>query len=308
MSDAGKLPRVTAGVLSYNRKDDLRVTLEHLLEDEYPNLEILLLDNGSTDGTREMLEKYFASRHDPRLHIIYAAKNTGISARNTIFLEAQGKYLFSLDDDSYPSTTRLVSETVRMMEEDESIAALFCACIHPVTGYNETRGIERFATGGDAARGYDIVNFAAGGTIFRLSDVMKTHMYDEEYFFAREELDFGFQLMHLGQRIAFHPDCVVHHVMSPANRFASRRLMQFTRNTVWTVWKFFPLGVAIPLNLLFFLRRIAALVKDPRRVMPVCSGFFHGVRGFRRMRRKERRFTYRQAFRLRRSLLKILYE
>jgi GT2 family glycosyltransferase len=301
-------PRVTAGVLSFNRKDDLRVTLERLLEDEYPNLEILLLDNASTDGTREMLEKDFAPRHDFRLRILYAETNTGVGARNVIFREALGAYLFSLDDDSYPSTPQLLTETVRMMEEDESIAALCCACVHPVTGYNETIGIERFASGGDSRRGYDIVNVAPGGTIFRMSDVLKTHLFDEEFFYAREELDFGFQLVQLGRRIVFRPDCVVYHVMSPANRFAYTRLMQFTRNTVWTIWKFFPLGVAIPLNLLFFLRRLAALLKDPRRFAPVCSGFFKGMRGYRRMRRKEQKFTFSQTLRLWRSLYKILYE
>ena len=308
MNDFLKPPLVTAGVLSFNRREDLRVTLEKLLLDEYPNLEILLLDNASTDGTRTMLESEFAPRNDPRLRILYAGTNTGVGARNTIFREARGSYLFSLDDDSYPSTPGLVTATVHIMERDATLAALCCACIHPETGYDETRGIERFATGGDAKHGYDIVNVAPGGTLFRMSDVLKTHFYDEEYFYAREELDFGFQLVQLGKRILFRPDLVVHHVMSPGNRFAYARLLQFTRNTVWTVWKFFPLVFAVPLNVLFLVRRLLPAIKDPRRFAPVFAGFFAGLKGCIRMRRKERKFTFRQSMALWRSLLKILYE
>jgi GT2 family glycosyltransferase len=308
MSESPAKPLVTAGVLSFNRKEDLRTTLEHLLRDAYPNLEILLLDNASTDGTRAMLERDFASLNDPRLRILYAETNTGVGARNEIFRAARGKYLLSLDDDSYPSTTTLTTDLVRFMEEDESIAALCCACIHPVTGYDETIGIERFATGGNAERGYDIVNVAPGGTMFRMTDVLRTHFYDPEYFYAREELDFGFQLVQLGKRIVFRRDCVVHHVMSPGNRFAHARLMQFTRNTVWTIWKFFPLSIAIPLNFLFLLRRSAAAVKDRRRLPPVCAGFFEGLKGCARMRKKERKFTLRRTAALWRSIFKILYE
>jgi GT2 family glycosyltransferase len=308
VSNTVNSPLVSVGILSFNRKDDLRTTLEELLGDEYPNLEILLLDNASTDGTRAMLEREFMTRNDPRLRILYADANTGVSARNTIFREARGSYLFSFDDDSYPSTPGLISETVRLMEEDASIGALFCACIHPTTGYDETRGIERFATGGDAESGYDVVNFAAGGTIFRMADMRKTHLYDPEYFFAREELDLGFQLVQMGKRIVYRPDLIVYHHMSPGNRFPSPRLLKFTRNTIWTIWKFFPLVVAVPLNVLFLLRRFLSCLKDPRRFIPVCNGFFHGLLGAGRMRAKERRFTLRQTRAQWRSLCKILYE
>lgn len=301
-------PLVTIGILSYNRCDDLRNTLIHLLEDEYANSEILLIDNASTDGTVAMLQQEFTSAKYPRLRILRNESNLGIQARNFLFDEAKGKYFFSFDDDSYPSTGSMITQTVSIMESDPSIAVLCCSCIHPVTGYNETRGIERFATGGSPREGYDLVNIAAGGSAFRMEDIRQTKGYDPDFFHGREENDLAFQLVHRDKRIVFCPQLIVSHLMSGSNRDVHSRLKYVVRNTLWLLWKYFPFPVSIPMALLFSIRRFLSCVKDVKRFGAVMRGLACGISGYRRMKMKAHRFSLTRSLKLWRSLWKMLYE
>lgn len=51
-------PLLTVAIVTYNRKDRLKATLDHVLADDYPNREIVVVDGGSKDGTQEMLASY----------------------------------------------------------------------------------------------------------------------------------------------------------------------------------------------------------------------------------------------------------
>lgn len=308
MDDHTIKPLVTIGILSYNRCDDLRTTLNHILSDAYQNTEVLLLDNASTDGTRFMLSNEFASTQYPQLRFILNETNMGVAARNNIFQEAKGKYLFSFDDDSYPSTHQVITHAVAIMESDPTIAALCCSCLHPVTGYNETKGIERFASKGDSQKGYDIINIAPGGTMFRMEDIRKTSGFDWDFFYARDENDLAFQLVQHGKRIVFDPSLVVYHLMSLRNREIYTRIKFFTRNTLWLFWKYFPLLVSIPMIFLFAIRRYLPCIKDWKRFVPVTRGLFDGITGYQKMRKKAKRFTLLHSFKLWRTFWKILYE
>ena len=52
-----KHPLVTVNILSYNRKDELRNTLTKVFEQDYKNIEVIVVDNASTDGSGEMVKK-----------------------------------------------------------------------------------------------------------------------------------------------------------------------------------------------------------------------------------------------------------
>ncbi|HJW29031.1 MAG TPA: glycosyltransferase, partial [Saprospiraceae bacterium] len=83
------LPLITLGVLSYNRKEDLRGTLDVLTAGIwYPRIEIIVIDNGSKDDSMEMVRSLF-----PEVQIVELSENVGIAARNNLFKRANGKYI-----------------------------------------------------------------------------------------------------------------------------------------------------------------------------------------------------------------------
>lgn len=89
-----------------NRLDYLKRAIDSVLEQKEIDLELVIVDNGSSDGTRAHLEKL--SRKDCRVNYIRLTQNRGACyARNLAIENASGKYLTGLDDDDYFSPGRL---------------------------------------------------------------------------------------------------------------------------------------------------------------------------------------------------------
>jgi GT2 family glycosyltransferase len=299
------LEQVTAGILSYNRAADLRRTLDAVLSIE--ELSVLVLDNGSGDGSRQLLEEA-VSLQPGRLTVVLRDDNIGIAARNDMFGHVATPFLLSLDDDSWPRSAEDVQAMLGLMQGDSRIAAVCASCVHPDTGIAETAGIERFAGGGSADAGYDVVNIAAGGTLLRMEAVRSTAGYGADFFWGREENDLAFQLIRNGWRVVYYPSALVWHAMSPVGRDVYGRLRMVTRNSLWLLWKYFPLVVSLPLSLLFALRRLLPVVKDVRRLRPVLGGLREGYAGMLRMRAYDMVFGAAATLRLRHWFLKLLYE
>jgi GT2 family glycosyltransferase len=92
-----EFPLVTVNILSFNRKDELRNTLTKVYEQDYKNIEVIVVDNASSDGSPEMVKEEF-----PDVILIKLDKNIGIAGWNRGFEVAKGEYILVLDDDSYP--------------------------------------------------------------------------------------------------------------------------------------------------------------------------------------------------------------
>ena len=99
MSEKEQLPLITIGVSAYNRKDYLRESLNSLLVQTYKNCEIIVVDDGSVDGTGEMVKSEF-----PQVRYIYQENAGDAAAKNTAAFAANGEYIVFNDSDDlfYP--------------------------------------------------------------------------------------------------------------------------------------------------------------------------------------------------------------
>lgn len=107
-------PMVSIIVPIYNAENYLRRCVDSILNQEYTNFELLLVNDGSTDASGDICEEY--GDRDPRV-IVIQKENTGVSdSRNRALDRARGKYLQFLDSDDWitPDATRLF---VRAAEE-----------------------------------------------------------------------------------------------------------------------------------------------------------------------------------------------
>ena len=97
----GALPKVSVIVLTYNNLALTKACLESLERNtHYPNWELILIDNASTDGTQEFLANYAA--HNPHARLIQNESNRGFSASNNQgLLAAGGEYFVILNNDTY---------------------------------------------------------------------------------------------------------------------------------------------------------------------------------------------------------------
>ena len=111
---------VSIVIPTFNKRDLLGSTLASVINQTYRNLEILLVDNGSTDGTRLLIQSYLD--HSPEiLRLVEMKENLGPSgARNAGILAAKGKYIFLLDGDDLLMPKKVETQ-VSYMELNEGV-------------------------------------------------------------------------------------------------------------------------------------------------------------------------------------------
>lgn len=108
------IPLVTVAIAAYNVEKFLRDGLEYIQNQTYSNLEIILVDDGSTDHTPEMCDEL--AKEDPRI-LVFHKKNGGLgSARNVGIDQAKGEYLyfFDVDDSIEPD---FIADSVQYAEQ-----------------------------------------------------------------------------------------------------------------------------------------------------------------------------------------------
>ena len=88
------LPLISIGVSTYNRKDYLKLSLDSLLAQTYPNCEIIVVDDGSVDGTGEMVQACY-----PQVRYVYQTNAGDAAAKNHAARLAQGEYIVFNDSD-----------------------------------------------------------------------------------------------------------------------------------------------------------------------------------------------------------------
>jgi glycosyltransferase involved in cell wall biosynthesis len=127
-------PLVSIALITYQNASYLEESIESILAQTYPNIEIIIADDGSTDGSMKIIEGY-AERFN-RIKILSAPVNRGISANiNTAFGHCEGEYicLIAGDDAMYP---RKIERQVEYLENNRR----FELCFHNVDVYDDERG------------------------------------------------------------------------------------------------------------------------------------------------------------------------
>lgn len=196
-------PTVSVVVLAYNRRDEVAVTLGKILAElEYPRdrLEILLVDNASTDGTADMVRERF-----PEVWVIRNAVNVGVSGWNVGLATSTGSWCLMLDDDCYVTGDGL-RRAVRAAEEDAADLVSFrvVSSIEPGYFFNDEYRSGLFAFWGCAA-------------LISRRAVDELHGYDPKIFFWANEMELTMRLLDRGWRHLFLPEVVAVHMKPPTN-------------------------------------------------------------------------------------------
>ncbi len=134
-------PLISIIVPTYNRAHTIERAVESIIAQTYKHFEVIIVDDGSTDDTLHVLEKY---HKDKSIRIIKHGKNRGVTAAiNTGFNHISGEWFTVLGSDDEMIETALETMIGVPAELDETIDAITCNCIDSVTKSFAGKGIDK---------------------------------------------------------------------------------------------------------------------------------------------------------------------
>ena len=169
-----KTPLVTIYITNYNYAHYIEKAIESVVNQSFKDYEVLIIDDGSTDDSREIIEKYSKNSN---FQIIYQ-KNKGLVVTNNIALRlSQGKYIMRLDADDYLDVNAL-NIMVSEMESDNDLGLVFPNYFIVDEDENILNFRKRIATEGNNVKD----NPAHGAcTLIRKKFLESIGGYDESY-------------------------------------------------------------------------------------------------------------------------------
>jgi GT2 family glycosyltransferase len=220
------MPRISVVVITMNRRRELAQCIDSILAQDCEDLELVVVDNASTDGTSAWIKEQY-----PSVHLITSSKNQGVAAgRNRGIGAASAPVCVCIDDDAWFRSTSACSAIARDFADAPDLECLALRIVSDPPAAVDTRYIPRVDRRAPAAT-FDCAFFVGAAFAVRSAAFHRVGGFWEPLFYAGEELDFAYRLLAAGGRIAYTSRVVVVHQESA--RTGARWVYFNTRNRPW---------------------------------------------------------------------------
>lgn len=230
--------RGTVVVLTHNRRVQLLQTLRALsrLPDGWP---VIVVDNGSTDGTAEAVRREF-----PNMLLICSRRNIGAAARNIGVAYVHTPYIAFCDDDTQWQAGSL-ERAGRILDQHPQIGVLNGRVMVGEAGRVDPTCTTMACSPLDRENlpGPQLLGFMAGACIMRTRAFYEAGGYWPPLFIGGEEELLALDLAERGWRMVYAEDVVTHHFPSRL-RNGTQRQRLLLRNAIWVAWMRLPLRQA----------------------------------------------------------------
>lgn len=211
-----KFPKIFVIILNYNGKNCVADTLKSVLNSNYPNAEIVLVDNGSTDDSPEMIRRNF-----PKIVFIKNSQNLGFAAGMNVgiryALERGADYVLLLNYDAEISENLLLLMTEEM-EKDKKIGIASSTITDMNSNIWFSGGridwlrIRAVHEKDKKEENYFNSDYISGCAMLIRAEVFKqTGLMDENFFLYYEDADFSLRARRAGYKLLVLPQSLVRH-------------------------------------------------------------------------------------------------
>ncbi|MDI6792376.1 MAG: glycosyltransferase family 2 protein [bacterium] len=251
-------PLVTVAIPTKNRRDLLKRCLDALLKQSYANFEIVVVNDGSTDDTDELLEKY-------PVRVVRNSQSWGPSiARNQGTEKAKGDIVCYIDDDALPDEDWLAA-LVRRFSEEKDMAGVggMLYDLDGETKTNQCTSPPRYWVGDR------FTVFWGGNAAFRKDVLEKMNGFDEFMEFGFEEVDLCVRLSLSGYKLVIEPKAVVWHPERTGQAKEEKQCYYTVRN-----------GMYYRLKNFTSINDTITILKDGLKESSIFSNLFKFFRGY----------------------------
>ena len=230
---------VSVIIINWNGKHFLEECLKSLYRQSYKTIEVIIVDNGSTDGSIEFIEKKY-----PKAIVIKNSKNKGFAeANNQGFRIAHGEYILFLNNDT-KVTNNFLTNLVKKIETNPKIGVIQSKILlmdspeflDSVGGYLTPTGfLYHYGINKKVSVKYskEIAVFSAKGACMLLRKsvgnkiALNGDIFDKDYFAYFEETDMCHRVWIAGYTILFDPESVIYHKMGGTSSKMDNAFIQF---------------------------------------------------------------------------------
>lgn len=266
-------------ILNYNGENSIESTIQSALGIHYPKerYEIIVVDNASTDRSREVIRHFIDSlttNHQP-LITLFLDNNLGFAAGNNEGIKiAKGEYIILLNNDCVVDKNWL-TELVAVAQKDETIFAVNPKVYLGNSNKVQNAGITIFPNGYAQDRGAtpidkkqdyqedhgqfnkerEIDAACAVATLYRKSILDKIGLLDESFFLYYEDVEISERAKKQGYKIVYAPKAIVHHLHAASSgEYSPFFLYHSEKGRLLHVFLHFPMSVFIKEYITFSIK------------------------------------------------------
>ncbi len=246
---------VSVVIVNWNGEPFLGKALDSVLRQDYRSIEIIAVDNASTDRSVDLVRERY-----PQVKLLLNGQNLGFAAGNNMGIRhARGRYIVLLNNDaelghdcitemkraidSDPRFGACASKIYLKFEENLLDAAGIAIC---PDGLSIGRGrLER----GDCYNAEEEVFFGSGCCIMCRRDMLEdvsidNDYFDEDFFMYADDTDLGWRARLRGWKTIYSPLARTYHAHSlAAGSYSPFKAFHVERNRIWVALKYFPPGL-----------------------------------------------------------------
>lgn len=262
------MPELSIIILNWNGRHFLDDCLSSIAKQSFRDFEVVLIDNGSVDGSAKYLREFF-----PWVQLLELPVNKGFAEGNNLgFEKCRGKYIVTLNNDT-KLEPEFLAELVKKVESDLQIGMVAAKMLNfYITDRIDSIGIKATTAGfganigvgetdnGDYDLSVPVFGASAGAALYRRSMLEETGFFDVDFFAYYEDLDLAWRGQLAGWRSVTAPAAIAYHIHSAT----SGRMSHFTvyhlhRNKWYTIIKNWPAALLIKYIIPVIFYDLAAL-------------------------------------------------
>jgi GT2 family glycosyltransferase len=245
----------SAIVVNHNGTGFVEDAVASLLSQDLPGLEVVVVDNASSDGSAEALERRFAGR----IRLIRSDRNLGFGGGNNLAIRSSaGRHVLLLNSDA-EAAPGFARELVAAAEADPRVGMVAAKVLeHGRRGVIDSVGHLLYPDGLNRGRGrleadqgqFDACRTAlfpsGAAALYRREMLDDVGLFDESFFLYGDDAELGLRGRLAGWACALAPRAVAfHHYSRSVGAYSALKAFHVERNRVWVLVKLFPLRLVL---------------------------------------------------------------